>query len=83
MRRPELPAENLPRRLMTRGLVIASCLLWLLLASPFPASLDGWGTGLVLGLLVIWIFLGATTGWLAFGRTARLDEFRLELRDRS
>ncbi len=63
--------------------MVAACILWLLLASPVPTSLDGWGTGLLLGLLAIWVVLGAGSGWVVFRRNQRLDEFASELRDRS
>lgn len=55
--------------------------LWLLLASPVPESLSGWGMALVLGILAIVLALGAGTGWIAFQRAGRLDEFSRELRD--
>lgn len=62
------------------ALAVAS---WLLLASPVPESLSGWGMAVVLASLVIVVALGAETGWLAFRRADRLDEFSCGLRDRA
>ncbi|MHB8393458.1 MAG: hypothetical protein ACYDC5_02930 [Candidatus Dormibacteria bacterium] len=57
--------------------------LWLLLASPVPESLSGWGIAVVLAIVAIVSALGAGTGWIAFQRAGRLDEFSRELRDRA
>jgi hypothetical protein len=57
--------------------------LWLLLASPVPESLSGWGIAVVLAIVAIVVALGAGTGWVAFQRADRLDEFSRGLRDRA
>jgi hypothetical protein len=57
--------------------------LWLLLASPVPESLNGWGIAVVLAIVALVVAVGAGTGWVAFRRAHRLDEFSLGLRDRA
>lgn len=57
--------------------------LWLLLASPVPESLSGWGIAVVLAIVAIVVALGAGTRWVAFQRADRLDEFSRGLRDRA
>jgi hypothetical protein len=69
-------------RLIRRGLVILTALLWLLLVATLPHSLDGFGMPLALALLTLDVILGALTGWLAFARGASLDERQAAVRDR-
>jgi hypothetical protein len=57
--------------------------LWLLLASPVPESLNGWGIAVVLAIVALVVAVGAGTGWVAFRRADQLDEFSLGLRDRA
>ncbi|MHB8312019.1 MAG: hypothetical protein ACYDD0_01780 [Candidatus Dormibacteria bacterium] len=68
---------------LRRAAVALAGALWLLLASPVPESLSGWGIAVVLTILAIVVALGAGTGWIAFQRGDRLDEFSRGLRDRA
>jgi len=51
--------------------------------ATFPRSLDGLGMPLTLCLVALDVVLGALTGWLAFARSASLDERQAALRDRA
>ncbi|MEO6797132.1 MAG: hypothetical protein ABI401_13265 [Candidatus Dormibacter sp.] len=66
-----------------RALVIVTGAVWGFFAVPLPRSLDGAGMPLTLALLLLDVVLGALTGWLAFARTASLDERQAALRDRA
>ncbi len=66
-----------------RALVVLTGLIWLLISGTFPHSLDGLGMPLTLGLVALDILLGALTGWLAFARSASLDERQAALRNRA
>ena len=66
-----------------RMLVALAALGWLLLASPWPESLNGSGMVVVLALATLDILLGITTGWLAFKPSSRLDEREMDLRNRA
>ena len=66
-----------------KALVVLVALGWLLLASPWPASLNGSGIVVLLALAALDILLGTATGWLAFKPSSRLDEREEELRNRA
>ena len=68
---------------LRRTAVALAGALWFLLASPVPESLRGWGIAVVLTIVTIVVALGAGTGWIAFRRRDRLDEFSRGLRDRA
>jgi len=51
--------------------------------ATFPRSLNGLGMPLTLCLVALDVVLGALTGWLAFARSASLDERQAALRDRT
>lgn len=70
-------AQRSPRR----DAVILVGLLWLILAAPFPPSLDGTGIVVALALVALDVVLGRSTGWLAFARTSGLDERQAADRD--
>jgi hypothetical protein len=63
--------------------VVLVALLWLVLASQLPYSLNGMGIVILLALAALDVVLGVTTGWLAFAPTPRLDERQAALRDRA
>jgi hypothetical protein len=66
-----------------RVVVALIALLWLLLLSPVPRSLDG--TGMIIGLILLAldIVLGILTGGLALAPTRMLDERLTAARDRA
>lgn len=66
-----------------RTCVVLVALLWLVLASQLPYSLNGAGVVVLLALVALDVLLGVTTGWLAFAPTPRLDERQAALRDRA
>jgi hypothetical protein len=63
--------------------VVLVAVVWLVLASQFPYSLNGMGIVVLLALVMLDVVLGVTTGWLAFAPTPRLDERQAALRDRA
>jgi hypothetical protein len=63
--------------------VIATFLLWAVMILPFPRSLEGAGMPLTLALFALDVAMGIATGWLAFARSATLDERQAGLRDRA
>jgi hypothetical protein len=67
----------------TRVFVFLVALGWLVVAAPFPYSLQGAGILIVLALIALNVVLGVRTGWLAFQSTSRLDERQAALRDRA
>jgi hypothetical protein len=75
--------RRLSTRSTSRALVIASTFVWLLFISPIPRSLDGAGMPLALLLLALDLVMASSVGWLAFARTASLDERQAALRDRA
>jgi len=70
-------------QLIRRAVVVLTALTWLLMIATFPRSLDGLGMPLTLCLVALDVVLGALTGWLAFARSASLDERQAALRDRA
>ena len=70
-------------RTVRRRLVLATVLVWAVLASPFPQSLYGAGIVLTILLAALDVILGGATGWLAFARPSRIDEREGMLRDRA
>lgn len=64
-----------------RALVLLMVLLWCLLASPWPASLQGSGALLVAVLVAAGVALGRVSQWRAWRRPSRLDERETLARD--
>ncbi len=77
---PGTPAWGWEGHLTSRLLVVLLALVWGVLASPVPVSLDGWGTAVVAVGLFLFIVLGHRTMWLAtpFGRAG--DQRTMDLR---
>ncbi|MGA9921153.1 MAG: hypothetical protein WBR23_07875 [Candidatus Dormiibacterota bacterium] len=79
--RPHAPL--LSRRTTTRLLVVATVLIWTLLALPVPTSLRGSAPLLVAALVGLGVALAQATHCRVWRRPSRLDERENQVRDRS
>ncbi|HUY10096.1 MAG TPA: hypothetical protein VMW80_11760 [Candidatus Dormibacteraeota bacterium] len=76
-------APHLSRLTATRALVVATAMIWTLLALPVPTSLRGSAALLVAALVALGVALAEATDWRVWRRPSMLDERENQVRDRS